>query len=196
MRFITVICALWAFGSIVNVAPVIVERGNWGADEANIALMHIQIPHAIIVHHTGELRNYAITLGEKLRGLQDFSMRPHIITETKKEKPAWGDVPYHFYIDAHGRTGEGRAIQYAGDTNTGYDTSGYIQIVVEGHFDKEKPNVAQLKALDALVLWLVAAYHISPDNISGHNDHADTDCPGKYLKPHLDVLRRKISGST
>lgn len=186
--------ALCAWSSVVNATPVIVERIEWGAQEPNVALMRTQIPRAIMIHHTGEKRNYVHTLEEKLRFLQEFSVAPNLITETKKEKPAWGDVPYHFYIDAHGRTGRGRDISFAGDTNTGYDTDGYIQIVVDGNFDKEYPNSKQLRALDDLVMWLALAYHIDPDRITGHNDHADTDCPGQNLKEYFDILRTNVGG--
>lgn len=172
--------------------PDIVSRQAWGAAPANPRLMRKQKVRAIIIHHTGEKQNPRFTLEKKLRGLQAFSMRRDIISETRKVKPAWGDMPYHYYIDLSGRIGEGRDPGFAGDTNTGYVTDGYVQVVVEGQFDREKPSAAQLQALDSLVLFLASKYGIKPQDITGHNDHARSDCPGKNLKPHLAVLRNKV----
>ena|SRR3989344_1079082 len=195
MRFITLIIALVALGSnVVSAdAPTIVSRKDWGAQAPNEVLMHAQIPRGIVVHHSGEEQNAKYSLEEKLRFLQEFSMAPGVITETKQSKPAWGDVPYHFYIDATGRTGEGREIKFSGDTNTDYDTDGHIQIVVEGNFDKEQLKEEQITAFDSLVRWLAEAYHIAPGNITTHNDHVDTDCPGVYLKSHIDELRKEMN---
>ena len=78
-----------------------------------------------------------------------------------------------------GRIGEGRSLDFAGDSNTAYDTANRIQIVVEGHFNQEQPSVAQLRSLDRLVVWLAARYQVPATSISGHGDHvANTDCPG------------------
>jgi N-acetyl-anhydromuramyl-L-alanine amidase AmpD len=142
-----------------------------------------------------------LTLETKLRNLQEFSMRDDFVTRWDKQKkkrkkikakPAWGDVPYHFYIDSAGRIGEGRSMEFAGDTNTGYDTDGYIQIVVEGDFAQEQPGTQQLYALDDLVLWLADTYQMTPDDITGHADHAETDCPGANLQSHFALLRAKV----
>ncbi|MBI4068131.1 N-acetylmuramoyl-L-alanine amidase [Candidatus Kaiserbacteria bacterium] len=197
MRFITWSIALVVMGSsIANAdAPTIVSRKDWGAQAPNEVLMHAQIPRGIVVHHSGEERNVTYSLEEKLRFLQEFSMVPGVITETQQPKPAWGDVPYHFYIDAVGRTGEGREIKFAGDTNTDYDTDGYIQIVVEGDFNKEQLKEEQVVAFDSLVRWLAEAYRINPDDITAHDDHAATDCPGAYLEAHIDELRKEMKNT-
>lgn len=174
-------------------APEIIPRAAWKALPANEKLMRKQTPRALIVHHTDTAQARNRTLEVKLKNLQSFSLNPGTISGTGKKKPAWGDVPYHYYIDVSGRIGEGRALSFAGDTNTGYDTMGYIQVVVEGKFETEKPDPKQLAALDALVGWLAATYKIAPDKITGHNDHAPSSCPGKNLKPYLTKLRAKIA---
>lgn len=172
--------------------PEIVARSAWNADPANETLMRKQTVRAIIIHHTGAKQNPKHKLEPKLKNLQSFSMNPGKISETGKKKPSWGDVPYHYYIDMEGRTGEARSVAFAGDTNTGYNTDGYIQIVLEGYFDGETPNAKQFAALDALVIWLAATYKMTGKDITGHNDHASSDCPGKNLKAYLDTLRKKV----
>jgi N-acetylmuramoyl-L-alanine amidase-like protein len=172
-------------------APPIVPRSAWGAKPANTEMMKAQTPREIVIHHTGERQQPKLSLEKKLRGLQSFSQAPGSVNG--RPKVAWGDVPYHFYIDSAGRIGEGRDVGYAGDTNTKYNTANRIQIVVEGHFDKEEPSPAQLQALDQLVVWLAKKYRVPPDKITGHNDHASTDCPGKHLKSYLPTLREKVA---
>jgi hypothetical protein len=132
-----------------------------------------------------------LSLERKLWGLQSFSQNPG--TVNGRPKVAWGDMPYHFYIDSAGRIGEGRDLAYAGDTNTKYSTADRIQIVLEGHFDQEEPSPAQLEALDRLVVWLARKYRVAPDKISGHDDHVSTDCPGKHLRSYLPTLRDKVA---
>lgn len=159
--------------------PSILARADWGAKPAILKRMKPQKPREIIIHHTGVRQQPKISLERKLRGLQSYS-------QTKK---SWGDSPYHYYIGVSGRIGEARDIVYAGDTNTEYSVKDRIQVVLEGHFDHELPNAKQLAALDELVRWLAAHHEIPADAISGHNDHAQTDCPGKNLKSHLATLR-------
>ena len=172
--------------------PEIVSRAAWGANPPNLSLMKAQKAREIIIHHTGEKQRPQQTLEEKLRKLQRFSQTRGTVGTLPK--PAWGDVPYHFYVDATGRIGEGRDIAYAGDTNTKYETANRIQIVLEGHFDEEQPTAAQLGALDRLVVWLVGKYRVPASKISGHNDHvATTECPGRHLKSYLPALRRKAA---
>jgi hypothetical protein len=174
-------------------SPPIVSRQAWGARSANEALMKLQTPKAIVIHHTGELQKPKRTLETKLKGLEEFSRKPGKVGA--KIKPEWGDVPYHFYIDASGRIGEGRSLAFAGDTNTGYDTSDKIQIVVEGEFEHEQPHAEQLASLRALVVWLASRHAIPPEKITNHSDNAQTDCPGAHLKPFLTELRRAAGGS-
>ncbi len=167
--------------------PDIVERAAWRAATANLAIMRKQTPKAIVIHHTAVSQEPKKSLEAKLLGLQQFSQR--IGKVGVKTKPAWGDVPYHYYIDVSGSIGEGRSLDYAGDTNTNYNTTDRIQIVVEGEFDQEKPSGAQLVALRKLVSWLSDRYRIASALITGHGDNVGTACPGKNLKPFVAQLR-------
>jgi hypothetical protein len=172
-------------------APEIVPRSAWGAMPARTEMMKPQTPREIVIHHTSVKQQPKLSLERKLRGLQGFSQNPG--TVNGRPKVAWGDMPYHFYIDSAGRIGEGRDVDYAGDTNTKYSTANRIQIVLEGHFDKQEPSPAQLQSLDRLVVWLVRKYRVPAGKISGHNDHVSTDCPGKHLKSYLPTLREKVA---
>lgn len=165
--------------------PDIVARTSWGAKAPILKRMTRQTPREIIIHHTGVRQQRKVSLERKLRGLQSYS----------QNKKSWGDSPYHYYIAVSGRIGAARDVAYAGDTNTKYSVRDRIQVVVEGHFDGEQPTKEQLASLDALVTWLAQEHDIAADAISGHNDHAQTDCPGKRLKPHLAVLRDLVAAA-
>ncbi len=170
--------------------PQIVRREAWGALPPNADIMTEQKPSEIIIHHTGERQQPKISLEAKLRGLQNFAMTPGRVGSLSK--PAWGDVPYHYYIDVAGQIGEGRDPGFQGDAVTNFDNEDRIQIVVEGDFDSEEPAKAQLETLTKLVVWLAAKYAIAPEAVSGHGDHDQTDCPGRNLKPFLEELRKAV----
>jgi hypothetical protein len=171
--------------------PPIVSRAEWKAKPPTPGMAPQSIG-GIILHHTGVRTNPGISLEKKMRGLQSFSQRPGQVTPTYS-KPAWPDVPYHFYVDVAGRIAEGRNIRFAGDTNTNYDTRGYIQVVVEGDFEQEIPNSAQLATLRDLLVWLELYWNIQEDKISVHKNHAPTDCPGGNFMAALPQLLKEVA---
>ena len=160
--------------------PDIASRSHWGAKPA-VGKMSKHGPSRILIHHTATKQKPSIGIASKMASLQRFSQSKEKLSDGRM-KPAWPDVPYHFYIDAGGRTAEGRDIMPVGDTNTGYNPAGYIQIVLEGNFETEKPAPSQMAALDSLVRSLMAKYGISAGKVSSHSNVAQTACPGKNLK--------------
>jgi N-acetyl-anhydromuramyl-L-alanine amidase AmpD len=168
--------------------PDTVTRKAWGAKPAATQRMRSHRISGIMIHHTSVRQQPRISLEKKMRGLQSFSQRPGKVG--RRRKPAWGDVPYHYYIGVSGRTARGRSLKYAGDTNTRYNTSGWIQIVVEGDFKSDRVRPAQLNSLRRLTARLRQRHNIPGSRISGHNDHASTDCPGPNLKKYLPMLRK------
>jgi len=170
--------------------PAVVPRTAWGAQPAKTDLMEEQKPLEITIHHTGERQQPKVSLEAKMRGLQNFAMTPGRVGILSK--PAWGDVPYHFYIDVAGKIAEGRDIGYAGNATTGFDNDGRIQVTVEGDFEHEQPTQEQLASLTHLVTWLALRYGIPAEGISGHGDHDHTSCPGRNLRPFLENLRAAV----
>lgn len=186
--------AMGAFALVVAGHPGVVQaqsdvltREAWGAKKAIPSRMRTHRPTGIVIHHTSVRQQRRLSLTKKMRGLQSFSQRPGRVG--KRRKPGWGDVPYHFYIGVSGRIAEGRGLAFAGDTNTRYDTAGWIQVVLEGDFTKEQPTAGQLASLHDLTRRLVARYAIAPSRITAHDDHASTNCPGPNLKKHIPALR-------
>lgn len=175
--------------------PEIMTRAEWGAKPMVIDLPK-QTVTRITVHHTGEPQDMKRSFADKLRGLQAWSQRDDFL-DGGKPKPKWADIPYHYYIDVHGMIAECRPIEYAGDTNTNYDTLGHALVVVEGDFPKDWLNFSQRKALRNLMAWLSIRYHVAPDKIAGHRDMApgQTTCPGQTLYDYLPNLREWVAGA-
>ena len=173
---------------LARFAPAVVSREQWKARPA-LPGMKPQRPAGIIVHHTAVAMNPKHPLETKLRNLQSFSQR----ASKEQRRGSWGDVPYHYYIDMTGRIGEGRDVRFAGDSNTHYDTGGFIQVVLEGDFEKEQPAPAQLVALQKLLASLSLAWNVPVQKITVHKNHASTTCPGRNL---MALLPRVMAATT
>ena len=168
-------------------APELLTRDEWQAKPPSMK-MTAQKPAAILIHHTGTAQKPKTTLVAKMKGLQRFSQAREKLGDGRT-KPAWPDVPYHFYIAVDGKIAEGRDVNAVGDTNTGYDPGGFIQVVVEGNFDKEELTEAQAESLKSLLQWLLEKHGLKPESILSHKDKAQTACPGKDLSAKLpDII--------
>lgn len=168
----------------------IVSRTEWGA-KAPVLPMKQHVPNRITVHHTATKQTGDKSLADKLKGLQNFSQSRSQLGNGKM-KELWADIPYHFYITANGEIGEGRELQYTGDSNTPYDPTGHALIVLEGNFEVEPVTAAQMQSLQKLISSLSGKYNISSDKISGHKDNADTLCPGKNLYELIPSLKQAL----
>jgi hypothetical protein len=169
----------------------LLSRAAWSA-KPPVAAMKTHTPRRITIHHTAVLQKPGRSLPDKLQALQKFSQNPGTLGNGKP-KPAWPDVPYHFYIDCHGGIAEGRDVNAVGDTNTEYDPTGHVLVVLEGNFEEEPVTDAQWATLVKTVSWLAARYRVAPADVQGHQDYAQTLCPGKQLEARLPELRATLS---
>lgn len=169
----------------------ILRRPQWKAKEP-AGPMTAHEPVFITVHHTGAPANRRHPLAVKLRSLQEFSQKPGKL-DSGRLKPAWADLPYHYYIDVSGEIGEGRDPGFAGDTNTNYDPRGHIGVVLEGNFEAADPTPEQLTALEDLLVWLTAKRRIPVTAIRGHRQLAQTLCPGSRLLALLPEIRARVA---
>jgi hypothetical protein len=146
----------------------------------------------ITIHHTATPQKPERSLEQKLQGLQQFSQNEGKLA-SGKVKPPWPDIPYHYYIDVHGRVAEARQLEFAGDTNTEYNPAGHALIVLEGNFEQEQPSPEQLASLQAMVQWLADRFRVAPADVQAHDDFARTACPGRNLKALLPGIREQIN---
>ena len=143
----------------------ILTRQEWGA-VASVLPMQKHIPTRITIHHTVVKQNIERSLTDKLKSLQKFSIERSPLSDGRIKEP-WADIPYHFYIAANGAIGEGRPLQYVGDSNTPYDPTGHALIVLEGNFNEEIVTTEQKQSLQQLILALARQYKINASNLSG-----------------------------
>ena len=169
-----------------------VPRAAWGAN-APVLPMTRHVPSRLTIHHTGTAQNHTRTIEQKLSGLQAFSQRDDSLASGRK-KPAWADVPYHYYVAVDGAVAEGREWGYVGDTNTEYDPTGHLLVVVEGNFERDTLTTAQRRTLDALVPALARHFRITGSTFGAHRDFANTLCPGRNLYAEMPRLRALIAG--
>jgi hypothetical protein len=172
-------------------ADHILSRKQWKAAKPS-GQMQAQRPLGIVVHHTGTRQNRTKSLERKMRDLQSFSQSRERL-DNGRWKPAWPDVPYHFYISTDGRIAEGRDIRFAGDTNTDYNTQNLIQVALEGNFEVTRVADHQKEALYSLLAWLMTEYRLSGDRLFSHSELAQTACPGKNLQPLVEAF--SLNGS-
>jgi hypothetical protein len=88
--------------------------------------------------------------------------------------------------------GEGRSWQYVGDSNTPYDPTGHLLIVVEGNFEDEQLTDGQRRALETLVPAFARRFRVPGNRLGAHKDYASTRCPGRNLYAELPHLRGLI----
>ena len=146
----------------------ITPRADWGARPAGPGMTPHELDR-ITVHHAGA--HEGTTGPARFRAWQAWHM----------EGRGWPDLSYHYVIGIDGTVYEGRSPQYRTDTATGYDTTGHLQIVVEGNFEVDHPTEAQLDSLATVLAWAAVAFAIDPATVAGHRDHGASVCPGAQL---------------
>ena len=190
VRAILISAALLCAPALAVGSVSILTRAEWGANAPTLE-MPANMPVRLTVHHTATKPQPDKSLATKLKSLQRFSQASEKLSDGRL-KVAWGDIPYHYYIDVSGAVGEGREAKFIGDSNTDYDLNGHLSVVLEGNFEDEPPTPAQIESLVGLLADLSKHYGISWDQIEGHNRYASTACPGKYLTALLPDIRKDV----
>jgi len=176
------------------VAPAIVTPAEWGSKPQPFPAEYNQTPRAVLLHHAGENWKLGTDPAQKLRNLQSWGQRDK----------NWNDVPYHYLISPDGRIFEGRSVSYKPDTNTNFDTTGFINVQLWGNFEEQRVTQAQLASTVSVTAYLVDKHGLSIDSITTHMDEApgQTTCPGKdfyrYVKSgqFREWVQESLKGKT
>jgi len=137
----------------------------------------------IVVHHT-----------ESKGGDKEFIRYLHV------DRNKWNDIGYHFIITNGKKNGEwkagkdgeiqeGRPLKTMGAHARGAN-KGSIGISLIGTFMTEKPTPKQMASLCSLIATLCEKFDLDPlEDVVGHRDVGNTDCPGDNLYALLPTIR-------
>lgn len=122
-------------------------------------------PEYIIIHHSATAQGDAETF-----------RRAHMAK-------GWRDIGYHYVINngtyqPDGLVEIGRTEYEEGAHAINYNARS-IGICLVGDFNKTKPTVAQMTSLETLVRDIMTRHKIPVEEVLGHGDVNETDCPGK-----------------
>lgn len=193
--------------SPAGLAPRIVTRAQWGADES------IRKPidwnstiKAVVVHHTVNANDYTQAQAPAIvRSIYAYHVRSR----------GWSDVGYHFLVDRFGTVYEGRKGSIdripLGVHTGGFNTS-TIGVAMIGEYGSAVPSMAAMRSVAQVAAWKLATFGRDPlgttvltarsgstrqppgwsgavNVISGHRDLATTACPGQLLYNRLATIR-------
>ncbi|MBI1291111.1 N-acetylmuramoyl-L-alanine amidase [bacterium] len=158
--------------------PTVVSAAQWGSKPHEFPESYRQTPKMVLIHHAGEMWKAGSDPEQKLRNLQTWGFN----------EKKWMDVPYHFLISPDGRIFEGRSVDFKPDTNTNFDTTGYINVQLWGNFEEQRVTLAQLKSVVGTTAMLIDRYDMPKDAFTTHKDVAEgqTSCPGKDFHRYIE----------
>jgi hypothetical protein len=157
-------------------AHKLVTAAEWLSTPTTMPAPAVHTPKFITIHHAGEFWKPTDEPIRKLRGLQKYG-------QTQKN---WPDLPYHYLIAPDGTAYEGRPTRDKPETNTSYDTTGHVGIMLWGNFEDQRVSLEQLTTAVHLTARLCRELAISPKTIAGHKDRAETACPGADLYRYIN----------
>ncbi|MEU3855238.1 peptidoglycan recognition family protein [Streptomyces sp. NPDC029554] len=199
--------------------PGLITRKKWGADESkrfkadgseNSPTRFFPV-QALSVHHT-------VTVNDD----PDPAATVRAIYEQHAISNDWGDIGYHFLIDAKGRIYEGR---FSGDDGvpghdkegrivTAFHTAGFnsgnVGVALLGDFTKGEQTPAMRKSLIRLLASLAQKHNLDVESditytnpvdgktkqapaLAGHRDWIPTECPGTTTYADLQALRGQVA---
>jgi hypothetical protein len=180
------------------VAPTIFSCTAWSARQPSSPVsLAGNNPNKIVVHHTA----FANTADTGQSG--SFAIA-HEIQDLHMDKNGWIDTGNHFTISRTGVIMEGRhrsleRLQAGSNMvvsahTVGQNTQG-IGIENNGTYIDVAPPQILYGSLVSLCAYVCQQYNLDPDEIYGHRDFNDTQCPGDVLYGMLPQLRRDVAAN-
>ena len=131
--------------------------------------------NSIIIHHSA---SPSTTTLEQIR-------KWHV------EDNGWSDIGYHFIITDDGTIHEGRPLSKIGAHTKGKNRYS-IGICVVGNTSIIAPSMTQMEQLTLLMSALRHDFQLEPENIYGHREYGNTECPGSFLIGWIEQYRSHL----
>jgi hypothetical protein len=189
-----------------TVAPAIVPRLSWGADESirRAPPSYADGVTFSVVHHTAGRNGYSRAEAPAIvKAIQLYHVKGN----------GWNDIGYNFLVDRFGTVYEGRfggvERSVVGAHAQGFNT-GSVGVAVLGTYENAVPSRAAQDAIAKLLAWRLDIAHVDPAArytylsggsnrfasgvpvllraVSGHRDTGLTSCPGDLFYSRLNAL--------
>jgi hypothetical protein len=158
------------------------RRWEWGQTQPKTSfLSEASTYDRLTIHHSGSVveDSSESAVGDHLEGI----VTGHI-------ERGYGDIGYHFMIDAFGRVWEGRSLAYEGAHVFGQNERN-IGVMLLGNFEEQWPTREQVASMRQLVPLLCDRYRIEQGRVYGHRDLGQSVCPGRNLYSYVVKLREQ-----
>ena len=158
--------------------PQVVSRAGWGARPPNGSFSTNFRPTKIVIHHTAGSKGGASTV-KAIQGYHQNSC-------------GWTDIGYHFLVSHTGTIFEGRPENVKGAHVAGAN-SYCLGISAIGHYSRYQCDQPCWNSIVRLTAYACSKYRIAPNNIIGHQNMANKDCPGRHIYSRMDELRQAVA---
>jgi N-acetylmuramoyl-L-alanine amidase len=157
----------------------ILKRDAWRAASPRVGnLTPTDVPYSrITIHHSAKESDG----GDELTTTRDVAEVIQKIQTYHVRNRGWGDIGYHFLVDANGNVWQGRSLDWQGAHASGANNVGNIGICLLGDYRSSAPEPEALAALERLVDALSERHHIARNRVFGHQKFSKTECPGGPL---------------
>ncbi|WP_103351487.1 peptidoglycan recognition family protein [Amycolatopsis sp. CA-128772] len=177
-------------------APRIYSCAEWGARPPADALTTLGHPaDRVLIHHIACPDSTDYSLAHAFQVARD-DQHDHI------DNNGWSDTGQHFTVSRGGYRLEGRhgsldalrggRTMIQGAHCPGQNTNA-IGIENEGTYTNVEPPEAQWASLVVFCAYICRQYGIGVEEIKGHRDFYNTECPGDRLYAKLPQLRTEVA---
>jgi hypothetical protein len=181
----------------------VITTTQWGARDAIEDSFDLTRPMYIVIHHTGDPN----PPNDRSKGTLPGAKQLARDTQSFHMGNGWSDSGHNFINTTSGLLLEGRhgtlnavrkgfcvrsahAAQQGDLLARGNESPG---IENEGNFMTAKMGQKQWDSLVELCVSLCSSCGVSPENIRGHRDFSNTDCPGDWLYAQLPKLQQEVA---
>jgi hypothetical protein len=191
--------AALAIPGVANAAvavPRIYSCDEWAARPPSDTLAVLDHPaNRILIHHIASANSTDYSRAHAFQICRD-NQDDHMDNNT------WADTGQHFTISRGGYSLEGRHGSLdtlrSGDrivraAHCPGQNENAIGIENEGLYTDVEPPQAQWKALVVFCAYVCKQYGIPVEEIKGHRDFYNTECPGEALYAKLPQLRKEVA---